>query len=118
MIRALLLAGSMLLPASAHAAIITLAGDTVTLSGTIMFQDGEHFQTVTARAPAGARVVLDSLGGNVGAGLNIGREIHKRGFQTVVPANTECASMCGLIWLAGSTRWVGSWRRPDRLIVA
>src|SRR6516165_49351 len=105
MIRAALLASTML-ATSAHAAVITVTRpDSVMLRGTIDPQDGSLFHKVTAGLPNGARVQLDSAGGDMLAGLAIGEEVVRRSFQTVVPANTVCASMCGLIWVAGSTRW-------------
>jgi hypothetical protein len=49
-------------------------------------------------------VWLHSPGGDVVTGINIGEEIHARRFATVVPEN--CASVCGLMWLAGTPRGV------------
>lgn len=51
-----------------------------------------------------AVVMLASDGGEVSAGLAIGRAVRLKGFSTFVPAGVSCASMCGYIWLAGSPR--------------
>ncbi|MBB4006228.1 hypothetical protein [Allorhizobium taibaishanense] len=53
-----------------------------------------------------AIVVLDSEGGAVKAGLEIGRAIRLRGFATAVTPGTLCASACALTWLAGSPRLI------------
>ena len=51
-------------------------------------------------------VYLNSPGGNVRIGMAIIAEITMRGYDTVVPANATCASMCANIWLAGKRRFV------------
>lgn len=53
-------------------------------------------------------VIFDSPGGDVAAGLGIGRLLRARGFSTLVPANYECASACALAWLSGNTRYLSS----------
>jgi hypothetical protein len=65
----------------------------------VKFQRELQFNGVTK-----ALVLLNSIGGNLNAGLAIGREIKQRGFTT--GAYNVCASACGMIWLAGSTRYV------------
>jgi hypothetical protein len=50
-------------------------------------------------------VRLDSL--ELVAGINIGEQIRSNGFHT--DAINKCASVCGLIWLAGKTRWAQTW---------
>jgi hypothetical protein len=47
-------------------------------------------------------VRLTSDGGDLIAGLNIGEPIHAH--DTITLAVKNCASVCGLIWLAGKTR--------------
>lgn len=51
-------------------------------------------------------VALNSPGGNLEAGLSIGRAIQLQGYSTVVLDGFTCASACSLIWLAGSPRFV------------
>ena len=53
-----------------------------------------------------AVVVLISPGGNVLAGLAIGRTIKEKGFTTSLIKDGLCTSVCGAIWLAGSKRFV------------
>jgi len=50
-----------------------------------------------------AVVVLQSPGGMLGPALEIGRAIHFKGFGTTV-INSNCASSCALVWLAGRPR--------------
>jgi hypothetical protein len=61
-------------------------------------------------------VWLSSGGGELGA-IWIGQIIHDFGMQTYVYENTHCDSICALIWLAGSKRWVHqtsqiNWHHP------
>jgi hypothetical protein len=49
-------------------------------------------------------VTLNSPGGVVGVGINIGNLIHRYHFVTSVRPSEECASACALIWLAGTPR--------------
>jgi ATP-dependent protease ClpP protease subunit len=51
-----------------------------------------------------ALVVFSSPGGSLGAGLEIGKAIRLKNFATYVPADTFCASACGLAWLGGTQR--------------
>ena len=43
-------------------------------------------------------------GGNLVAEINIGRIIRAKGYETFVANGRQCASACGLIWLAGVRR--------------
>lgn len=51
-----------------------------------------------------AVVVLESHGGSLDAGLEIGKAIRLKGFGTFVGDGALCASACGLAWLAGNPR--------------
>src|SRR5437016_2474388 len=55
-----------------------------------------------------AIVGLNSPGGNVLAAIEIGRAIRLKQFTTFVPADTYCASACGLAWLGGTKRVMAS----------
>jgi len=108
--KAILLASSMLaMITAANAADIStkyhggVAWD-VYVTGEIKPGDDERFSRVTRQLPSSAVVVLSSPGGDVVAGLNIGEEISARQFETATL--DRCASVCGLIWLAGSHRIV------------
>jgi len=107
-VKAILIAGTMLvMMATANAADIStkyhggVAWD-VYVTGEIKPGDDERFSRVTRQLPSSAVVMLNSPGGDVAAGLGIGEEISARQFETAV--SDLCASVCGLIWLAGSHR--------------
>jgi len=53
-------------------------------------------------------VVFDSIGGNLIAGLEIGRAIRTKEYLTVVSDNASCFSACALAWLGGKERLAGS----------
>jgi hypothetical protein len=53
-----------------------------------------------------AAVFLDSIGGEFFAGLGIAKRVQERRFTTVVSAGDVCFSMCAIIWIGGSTRYV------------
>jgi hypothetical protein len=83
------------------------SGQAIVLSGVIAPGDEAAFHALAETA--GKAVVLTTgPGGTVGAAVKIGTEIRARGWPTLVPANTRCASACALIWLAGQTRMLGS----------
>jgi hypothetical protein len=84
----------------------------ISLTGDIAASDGDEFIKRTEDV-ASARIDLTSTGGNLLAGLEIGEQIHARGFDTYVPAKTICASACADIWLAGKVREMG----PDTLLI-
>jgi len=108
--KALLLASSMLaMITAANAADITTKHQSdgswnVLVTGEIKSGDDEKFHRVTDRLPSSVTVELSSLGGDVAAGLRIGEEIRIRQFGTFI--NNTCASVCGLIWLAGYPRMI------------
>ncbi|WFR97591.1 hypothetical protein [Rhizobium tumorigenes] len=77
--------------------------DVISFDG--MFNEGDNATFRQVASPSGrAVIVLNSGGGNLVAGLEIGRAIRLKGFATAVPANALCASACALTWLAGSPR--------------
>lgn len=51
-------------------------------------------------------VVFSSPGGNLRAGLEIGKAIRLKNLATYVPADTFCASACALAWLGGTQRFM------------
>ena len=73
--------------------------------GEITKLDGEKFENIAIRTAHGGGV-LNSPGGSVLAGINIGKVIQLRGYDTAVPEGATCASACGFIWLAGTKRFV------------
>ena len=73
-------------------------------------------QTAAATAPpetrsyrwlAAALVRLESNGGSLVAGIQIGETIRLKGLQTLVPAGARCASACAMAWLGGTQRFMG-----------
>jgi hypothetical protein len=84
----------------------------VYVTGDIEPDDDDKFFSYTRNIQYGrASIVLGSAGGNVVAGLNIGLRIKEMGWNTGVWTSLECASICGMIWLAGTTRYAGSGAR-------
>ena len=75
----------------------------ISVRGILNEGDDTAFRKLAAQSDK-AIVVLNSEGGSVRAGIEIGRAIRLRGFATAVPPETLCASACALIWLAGSPR--------------
>ncbi|PVE24310.1 hypothetical protein DC522_11620 [Microvirga sp. KLBC 81] len=101
---------SMLLAAwtNAQAADIQVTSDKdltiVSIEGELKFRDEEVFTERVLRLKE-AVVVFDSIGGNLNAGIEIGKAIRLKGFSTLVLDDTICASACALAWLGGKTRW-------------
>ncbi len=79
-------------------AIILVRGDLAT-------GDDRAFANV-ALAHSSAVVLLNSNGGLLLPGLEIGKAIRLKGFTTVVPEGFQCASACALAWLAGTPRFL------------
>ncbi|MDX1010508.1 hypothetical protein GOE08_27130 [Sinorhizobium medicae] len=77
--------------------------DLISVSGTFTEGDDATFRKLAAVSDR-AVVVLNSGGGNLNVGLEIGKAIRLRGFATAVPPEALCASACALTWLAGSPR--------------
>jgi hypothetical protein len=98
-----LLALALLAATPAHAADITLSGNTVTLKGFINENDSEKFLNLTL-SKTNLSVVLDSIGGYNSAAANIGYRIRFLKWRTYVPDKALCGSACTLIWLAGVPR--------------
>lgn len=79
--------------------------DFISVTGVLNEGDDTVFRKIAA-ASEKAIVVLNSEGGRVTAGIEIGRAIKLRGFATAVPPETLCASACALTWLAGAPRFL------------
>ncbi len=77
----------------------------ILITGNIEEGDNKKFGNIAATLPD-AIVALDSNGGNLLDAIEIGKSIRVKGFQTVVLSNSNCNSSCGLIWLAGSQRFL------------
>jgi hypothetical protein len=112
-IAALLLASTTL---SANAAKIEVVPQTdkngqywlVYIIGDIKSGDDEKFRQHTqSLASQDVYLQLESAGGNLVAGINIGEQVYANRFKT--RALDKCASVCGLIWLAGKYRLADTW---------
>jgi ATP-dependent protease ClpP protease subunit len=77
----------------------------ITIRGELALPDAIDFMR-KASSMKDAVVVLRSPGGNLMAGLQIGRTIRQRGFLTVIPASAGCSSACALAWLGGKPRFM------------
>lgn len=77
--------------------------EAVSIEGDLEYSDIANFQDTIARLPRQSVIFISSPGGNLKAGIEIGREIHRNGFRTAVV--DMCASACALAWLAGSQRF-------------
>jgi hypothetical protein len=95
---------------SAFAGIVTIerldheSGMTiVAVSGDLEVSDGAQFKSKTSFISR-AVVLLQSDGGSVLAGIEIGEAIRLKGFQTLVIG--RCASACALAWLGGTQRFM------------
>ena len=84
----------------------TSTAPTIVITGTFESGDFAKFRTYVDKISAGSKVVvtLDSNGGRLAEGLDIGTAIANRGFATI--ANHKCLSACALTWLAGARRAV------------
>lgn len=77
--------------------------DFIEVVGDLALGDEKKFVDV-AISSADAVVVFHSRGGNLFAGMEIGRAIRLKGFSTLVPDKMLCASACALAWLGGRVR--------------
>src|SRR5215216_1647885 len=77
----------------------------ITLRGELDLTDVIEFLRKTAEIND-AIVILQSLGGNVVAGMQIGKAVRQKGFLTVVPPSVKCASACALAWVGGLPRFM------------
>jgi hypothetical protein len=96
---------------TASAATIKYEGNSegvnaISIAGQIDHGDAGRFDEIAATLAGPTVVLLRSPGGFVVDGLSIGTTIRSRGYSTVVPDDAICASVCGLMWLAGSTRFL------------
>jgi hypothetical protein len=79
----------------------------ITISGELELGDEKRFANMAVNI-SHAVVAFDSPGGNLVAGIEIGRAIRLKDFSTAVPANATCASACAVAWLGGRQRLMGA----------
>jgi hypothetical protein len=73
----------------------------ITITGDIVSGDEAKFSKLAVEYNKAA-VLLESDGGQLMPALEIGKAIHLREYSTIV--DTQCASACALIWVAGTKR--------------
>jgi hypothetical protein len=76
----------------------------ISITGEMLPGDDKKF-TALALDVDNAVVVFSSPGGDLLAGLGIGKTIRLKEFFTAVEDDAECASACGLAWLGGIKRF-------------
>jgi hypothetical protein len=81
-------------------------GSIITVIGNLELGDEKKFIDLALGNPE-AVVVLGSNGGNLVAGIEIGKAIRLKGYRTFVPDGATCASACALAWLGGQVRAMG-----------
>jgi ATP-dependent protease ClpP protease subunit len=80
---------------------------TVVVQGELIASDVAEFKSKTG--PLSQAVVwLQSDGGSVLTGIQMGEVIRLKGFATFVPERGRCASACALAWLGGSPRYMAA----------
>jgi hypothetical protein len=82
----------------------------VVVHGDLIDSDITEFKSKTGPV-SNAVVWLQSDGGSVVAGIEIGEIIRLKGFATFVPDRARCASACALAWLGGSPRYMAAGAR-------
>jgi uncharacterized protein YecT (DUF1311 family) len=75
------------------------------IKGDIEDGDSQRFSGIISGLDK-ATVVLESPGGLVKEALQIGASIRLGNLSTMVAADRECFSACGLIWLSGARRYM------------
>jgi hypothetical protein len=84
--------------------------DIISVVGDLALGDEKQFINVALNS-GNAIVVFQSPGGNLIAGIEIGKAIHLKGFATYVPDTVQCASACALAWLGGRVRYMSNTAR-------
>ena len=75
----------------------------IAIEGDLVPGDDKRFVDIALTANSAA-VVLNSMGGSMLAGIEIGKAIRLKHFGTYVPDDLVCASACALAWLGGVPR--------------
>jgi hypothetical protein len=76
------------------------------VEGHLVADDHVKFRTQVGRLTK-AVVAFSSDGGNLLAGIEIGKTIRLKSFATAVLDGRRCVSACALAWLGGSRRFMG-----------
>ena len=84
--------------------------DIISVVGDLSSGDEGRFVNIAVNSE-NAIVIFQSRGGNLLAGIGIGKAIHIKGFYTFVPDTIQCASACALAWLGGRVRYMSNTAR-------
>ena len=79
----------------------------IKVSGELLRGDENKFIQIAGTAES-ATVIFQGPGGNLFAGIEIGKVIRFKRFDTLVPNGNVCASACALAWLGGASRLIGA----------
>jgi hypothetical protein len=94
---------------AANISLAPLDGDpahaVVVVEGDLVNGDDTRFRTQVGRLTK-AMVAFGSNGGNLLAGIAIGKTIRLKSFATAVLDGQRCVSACALAWLGGSPRFM------------
>jgi ATP-dependent protease ClpP protease subunit len=90
-----------------HIALANQAMGFILVKGPLEPGDEQKFNRI-AQMYTHAAVLLISEGGNLLAGIEIGRIIRVRNFSTGVAPGTLCASACAMAWLGGTSRYMSA----------
>jgi len=82
----------------------------IAIDGEFLLSDVEKFRKVISQYAKGV-VLFHSNGGNAVAGIRIGELIRLKGYSTIVPEDTQCASAVRMDWLVGTRRLMGATHR-------
>lgn len=77
----------------------------IKVTGDFIVDDDRTFGKIALQFDQ-AVVVFDSDGGNLSAGIGIGKAIRLRQYRTIVQSGSTCASACALAWLGGVRRYM------------
>lgn len=80
-------------------------GSLITINGDLALGDEKKFIDLALTNPE-AIVAFRSDGGNLKAGIEIGKAIRLKGYATLVPNGMRCTSACALAWLGGGVRFM------------
>lgn len=85
---------------------VRVVGDVLRISGLVAPQLPAALAQILDQHPQVRTVLLDSPGGEVMGGLGTANLIRQRRLNTMVPANSNCASACVILLAAGVERRV------------
>lgn len=77
----------------------------ITFYGEIVEGDDNLFDILTPDCLGGG-VLFKSDGGHLLTGLRLGEMIRRKGLETAVSYDAQCASACALAWLGGTRRYM------------